>query len=891
MYQAVESESLTQVNILLENSADPNICKKDGTSPLHLAVEKNNFQIVETLLKYKADPNLKNLTYQQTPVHIAVILSVNISILYLLVEHNGSLTQQDRHCKSPVDYADTDEMKDAIKKLKIPKEAHQLTPQKSFSIVGKSNGLNYTLSYKKPYFDVCKDNIENFNYLNSQISLTPQKGYSNSIQKIYTPGKPKMHYSNMKVSKKFETDFKKSKSYLNQINSFSINDKIIKEENNFTLDHKISFVTYNNKEASKNYSTLNDKAISEINPIDTLYSNMQTQGNFFPTNQMNTSNITPKNLNDQLLNMEDEDPLFNIEKDSLENRVNLNISAKSPEINYFENLDIHDPDSIDPIQINKEDIRNEEDVEEIVQEEYDNDFLQEDMRRSYPFDSEKPSFKKEENYVIETPNLDPKNYGMPKITEMDEDLKSYQSAKASIFELSDDVSYRVSEKPQNNSQKKQHERNLSNNVEKKLSFGSFQTSNSVLNQKIKYHRDRENRSSSGSNLNFEMNKFEEQIPLGNILCENSKLSPIINKFTNNNQMDPHLKSESNKQIASHKKNSDIFSTRANSQVNNDEQFKASKLKSKIHEANEATNKTVIHNDVVDYSGNHCYSQSNIITNNRYGFAIKKMGHNKSVLSERLSPRNLFDPNIYQTEILKTITTADATKLHKWLRDINMHEYYDNFLENGLKNIDELIESMKDDNRITYKMIESLDIRKPGHIYTILIKLEYDANLIRDEIYKVIIGNRRSNLEGSSMHLNLRISGEKYVCCGSSSNVIFEEKNKAPNYDLIAWLKKIKLPHLRKHFIHNGFENLKFFILIMFTSFDYKIDNKFLEDNLHIYYSKERKIILDALEQEYDFLSRKVQNDLNANNLKNETNCSLKYEKESLDDNCKLCIIF
>ena len=67
--------------LLLDNKANPNITQVDGLSPLHIAVNKQNVQIVESLLIKGACPNLRTKFFGHTPVHFAIKNDVNPTIL------------------------------------------------------------------------------------------------------------------------------------------------------------------------------------------------------------------------------------------------------------------------------------------------------------------------------------------------------------------------------------------------------------------------------------------------------------------------------------------------------------------------------------------------------------------------------------------------------------------------------------------------------------------------------------------------------------------------------------------------------------------------------------------------------------------------------------------
>jgi len=69
------------IKLLLEHNANPNICNYNGSTILMMAVADNNNSIVELLLKYKVDINIKN-NYGFTALNIAKQNKFNFMILY-----------------------------------------------------------------------------------------------------------------------------------------------------------------------------------------------------------------------------------------------------------------------------------------------------------------------------------------------------------------------------------------------------------------------------------------------------------------------------------------------------------------------------------------------------------------------------------------------------------------------------------------------------------------------------------------------------------------------------------------------------------------------------------------------------------------------------------------
>jgi ankyrin repeat protein len=73
LFKAIYMQNINKIKELLEKGENPNCSLMNGITPLHLAINKKNEIIIEYLLKYKADPNIKNLIDGQTPVHYAII--------------------------------------------------------------------------------------------------------------------------------------------------------------------------------------------------------------------------------------------------------------------------------------------------------------------------------------------------------------------------------------------------------------------------------------------------------------------------------------------------------------------------------------------------------------------------------------------------------------------------------------------------------------------------------------------------------------------------------------------------------------------------------------------------------------------------------------------------
>lgn len=96
--------SLTEIQIFLQFSHDPNLLCLEGKNILHLACENQRFELVQLLLTHKeVDVNFRDFN-QQTALHY-VAINGNTKIVDLLLQHNAFIDIIDFDKKSPLFYA------------------------------------------------------------------------------------------------------------------------------------------------------------------------------------------------------------------------------------------------------------------------------------------------------------------------------------------------------------------------------------------------------------------------------------------------------------------------------------------------------------------------------------------------------------------------------------------------------------------------------------------------------------------------------------------------------------------------------------------------------------------------------------------------------------------
>lgn len=104
IYRAVICGQLAATELLLKFGADPNIRNRLGESPLHQASDNQNHAIADILLQYNADPNLQTKE-GDTPLHVAAFRG-DEKMVYLLLKYKADPNMQNHtYERTPLHYA------------------------------------------------------------------------------------------------------------------------------------------------------------------------------------------------------------------------------------------------------------------------------------------------------------------------------------------------------------------------------------------------------------------------------------------------------------------------------------------------------------------------------------------------------------------------------------------------------------------------------------------------------------------------------------------------------------------------------------------------------------------------------------------------------------------
>ena len=294
--------------------------------------------------------------------------------------------------------------------------------------------------------------------------------------------------------------------------------------------------------------------------------------------------------------------------------------------------------------------------------------------------------------------------------------------------------------------------------------------------------------------------------------------------------------------------------------------------------------------------NSCQSTQNQ-TNKKKNF-LEKKNISPKYISE-FKNESLINTNSTNNIVQKI--NKNITFFKNWLSSINLPFYYENFINNDIYNIDQLINISKTKTRQeTFSFINSIiKTNKIGHIYRILIKIDIDTGFIDNNISNFLTPKKLPNNQYKNTHINtntnysdneLLISGIKNVFCTNQ----IEERS-----FIKIFFEKYNIKELCSYFINNGFDIVEYIILQMLSRFP--INDYILEKDIHINDDNDRKKILTILSNEvnkiYKFLKSEEYLAYTINRRAKYEDFFLSYNKTNNhfifkeDDKCDFCPIF
>ena len=903
LYLSVDINNYDALIILLQYKADCNIAKKNGNTPLHLATKRNKTSFISALLRNDANPNIANKLYSQTAMHLAIINKVDESTLNEFHACKADIYNiKDKYDKTPFDYVkDLGDQnyinllitifgKDSNKNNFrgnhrttwdgcIPNEIEdneETTPVKvSYADRNNSNFIslskNVFISFDEN--DLNKNNgtviINNTNDENKNIiynansikSESQNNNYENNKENndINTSLKKSRNTSNKKQSKidlniSNTEPAKNKKTNLNEINQSNNNDVINEENKNNASDTVKKSNMSNNSELTSNFNFSmpleNNYSISYRNSkINQNNENSRTNSNLFNfENRMSSivSNNSRKNNNSLPTSHSQTRKEIN-EMNPLE-MINQVITT-SNNSNIFSELQINS-------MINKNTITDE-----------DNKTIQDNISNI-------------NNNILLNDSLEYSKSNAHIILEQSNKKKTIENNSNNKNEYIDvdninGLNITINEYEDTN---KNNENIKSNNQHRILSYHN-KPSNNNDKENVMPNGFISKRNSNTSSNNYSFNN-SKKMSIRNSTIQNELLTTVPNSIVqgdNNSNVNVVIKQkifknnstlpEPETQREKTTKESILEDNQNN--IQNYNTYDANKQNQNIKNSRIYNNKSSLsgapnlNNFIYSFSNNsysNCNNKSNKFPSLKLSEIENVNYNNNSFLSKNMNNKseelNLCSPQNIPNELL--------TRLREWLISCDLLCYYNLLIKNDIYDIDLYIHNLKNNKiNISYKDIEDIGIKKPGHIFRFLLKLQIDTGILDPRIYDALTNKFNSNILttiGLTASTNIikccgitlfkqngggeNINCKNNICCDSSTSSF--NKNYYYN-DIFGFLKYKDLLDYKENFIHNGFDQIDFIFIQLFSNF--KFNKEILNDYMHIYSENDKNKVIQKLYEE------------------------------------------
>ena len=865
LFTAVECNDLEKAsNIMKNNPNQIDSLNDEGLSPLHIAVIKGNLKMIDLLLKNGANSNILSDKNKHTPMHLACLNqnSMTEEILQELKNYNANENIFDANNKKPLDYLnkkDSNEGESSAEKKQVVSNTNTIM------VITNENHFDSFMTSNKE-----EDNKSN---INSTIN-------NNTIQ---TP--TKLEEINNNENENNEYDYNNEPTItINSNNKFNTNNTINsksdsvnrrqytfgREEDFYKFQNKNDNISNNNNNSNKNINN-NGKENIENNNIN----NNLLQRIINADKSNNLENIEDIDLISQteIKNVDDEPK--NELSDSLENLSNSNINNKSKE----KNKNKYNSKNISNINI------------------YQNDIPEKANNIINNVDSFTKNNGQISNSILTYTDSMNVNGSTPQSKKISGHGTFSNSPNSNLKDNMDDIELKLPHINYNNinnnstNEKEKEKKDLYNNIEintdilnidpksnlniddlyKKIILkkrDSIIKSHRACNTGINKYRQKNSDSNDINNINIENSSFNSQNSFKN--SENNNNKTVIHNTSKEKDNNSSFKNIT----VIHNNNYNNYNLNGNYDTSiSKTKYKKNSLDNNYNEVSLLTTKTQtkkikangvngINNSNTNYKDNLNNEMSNNISiNNKNN--ISEFKYVDNYLNNNDKSSNYINSNdnskININELINEGSSNNPknnlSSLKYWLNSIELINYYPNFVNNGIYDISDLIEKMKSyQTKLKYENIENnLKIRKPGHIYRILCRLEVDANLVDNKVTKFMLKNSKIfNKNGfylsggfdndKNMHLLISHDYQCLGCCKTNKKFSNLVKN-----DLKSFLKRYNLLNFYQNFYHNGFELIEYVILQMYGG--YPINDEILENCFHVYEEEQRKRILKAIVSE------------------------------------------
>ena len=799
--------------LFCQKKSEINVQNENGWTPIYRSIISNDLGALKDLLIFGGDPNITN-NIGETPLYLCVDTN-NIEALKILLSNNpkpncnlqkrnGDTALHLSFKKNKLNFAEL--LLENNAEPNLLNKLYSQTPT-HLAIINKINDEKILLKLKENNADIysIKDK-----YSKTAFDYALEKGdenYVKLIKKIFGE-KKQLHSLINNVSEDIKISINKSSN----INKTSIDHL---DNTNYQKNSLSSQNT--DKKVNENKNIENNTGLSKLNNDNIIYDKKKikdivvTTINKTVVSDISSNNIfsTPKEiLTDSKLNT-------NSNMYTLENGISSFLSNNSKK-NNLNNI-------INSSQF-KKDIINESNpldmMNQVIMSNSSN--LYSTISQNKVSNNKSTEDKKEEG-LNDSLELEKEK---EKINEDNDEVNNDNNKKVEISEF----------KNTNNKLEKERHisyHNLNKNKDKdkdkiipKLNLFNLRNSNKINNNNIKNNNPNNINEVNHSSIKNRKRKSYTS------LCSNLHYDTSTNP---NTSMGSYLPNVLSNNIVSSIKNPETF----NDNNNNHTKRNTSNYDDLTEENKYETLDNSKTNNCVPYSkqnksANTSYKKTkkNILTD----ADVEPDVEEKQI--DQIEENNAPMPNYYS-----------LSRLRDWLISCDLISYYNLLKNNTSCNIEEFIQNMQQNkNSITFRDIENLGIKKPGHIFRFLIKLQMDANIIDYSVHNKIINKFNNNILTT---IGLTSSNNEIKCCGMTLTLNDKENNvfNNTNYysDIFRFLKALNLSKFKENFIHNGFDQVDYIILQLFS--EYKFNKMILNDFLHIYNDQDKKFVINILYEE------------------------------------------
>ena len=920
LFTAVECNDLEKAANIMKNYPNQiDSLNDEGLSPLHIAVIKGNLKMIDLLLKNGANSNIPSEKNKHTPMHLACLNqnSMTEEILQELKNFNANENICDANNKKPFDYLNKG---DNIEGETSAEKKQGVSNTNTIMVITNENHFDSFMTSNKE-----EDNKSNINStINNNTIQTPTKleegnnvennEYDYNNEPTITINSNNQYNTNNTVNSKTDSVNRRQYTFGREEDFYKFQNK---NENNNQINNNTNKNNNNNiKDMNINYNNINNKNGKE-NIDNNIINNNFLQNIINADKSNNIENIDDIDLISQTEIKIIEDEQKNELSDSLENLSNSNINNKNKGKNKIK----YNINNINNINI------------------YQNEFSEKQTKQNNNIDSFSRNNGQISNSILTYTDSMNVNGSTPQSKKISIHGTFSNSLNSNLKDNMDDIELKLPQMSYNNINNNNNSSPEKNKENQKDSLNNIEIINDALNvdQKanlniddfykkiilkkrdsiikshrtcntgiIKYHN-KNSENNELNNMNIENTSFNSQNSFKNsennnktVIHNTSKdkdnnssiknITVIHNNNYNNYNLNGNYDSSMNKNKFS-KNNvdnyTDIPSLTTKTQTN---KIKANGING-INSSNTNYKENITNkNSRIDNSLLPNNSEiNNISTNNKNNITefkyLDNYANNNDKSSNYINSNDNSRINFNINEIINDCSMNNSknilSSLKYWLNSIDLINYYPNFVNNGIHDISDLIEKMKSyQTKLKYENIENnLKIRKPGHIYRILCRLEVDANLIDNKVTKFLLKNNKifnkngfgfsGGFENNDKNMHLLISQDYqcFGCCKTNKKFSNLVKN-----DLKSFLKRYGLLNFYQNFYHNGFELIEYVILQMYGG--YPINDEILENCFHVYEEEQRKKILKAIVSEM----KKINEFLISDDYNNNENMEYaKYE--------------